>query len=426
MEDTHRAVDITLEYFKSKFGVEINRDIRILLVPDKDSFKQALIRELKVTPEEADRRVRTTTAWTGGTLIIHNVDRLTDSSRSKATSAFVIAHELTHQLQYQECSASGRLMWLHEGMADYVAGHIVESAQLYTMPLYQLEWFRIIRQAPALPPLGKIHTSQEWYASLDEYGSSVTYRTATYAVGQLVRQPGVAGLFAYCKAVRNSEPAAAFRATFGMALSDYETSFDPQDPPSGPPAPVPVTVGGYLYASEFKYGPSGFRASESDNLKYEYRDGAWHIAVKKENWSGWLNISDEPYHDFVAEAVAYTAGGPEDNAYGLIFRNASNDNYMRCQISALGKYQCQVRKDGKTTPLQDWTPHPAIKTGKNQKNTLVVVAKGDSFSFWANGQKMANFTQSGIENGRIGLLAASRATPGIDVAFDSIRVWEAE
>jgi len=71
---------------------------------------------------------------------------------------------------------------------------------------------------------------------------------------------------------------------------------------------------------------------------------------------------------------------------------------------------------------QNWTESESIKTG-SQPNLIKLVAQGDKFSFYANGEKLGDHVDDTLVNGSIGLYVGSQSEGNVTIAFDNFKVW---
>lgn len=222
-QDVQRGSDLSLQFFRETYTLELKRSVHIILVPDNAAYIAALIREFSVSQTEADRRARTTTGWTAGSTIIINVGVLSPRAR-----IFLTAHELTHQLQMQVTAAVDpwRLYWLAEGTADAVAAHVVEMSGHFPVEGYRTSWLATVHRAERRPDLSGLNTRGAWIAALDIYGSSVTYRVAGLGALYLIERFGHSAILAYFEALgRSDDPTQAFQQAFGWSIDAFIEEF---------------------------------------------------------------------------------------------------------------------------------------------------------------------------------------------------------
>jgi hypothetical protein len=160
--------------------------------------------------------------------------------------------------------------------------------------------------------------------------------------------------------------------------------------------------------------------------------------------------------DFDLRVDARPIEGPLDNGYGVIFRLQAgspgtfvDDSYYLFLISSDGYYQVRRVIAGEVRELSGWIPSDLIDQGLNVTNRLRVVAVGDRFRFYINGEPVELcipddpaaistyiagecldgtmqpvLIDDSIASGRLGGIAMSLGTPGVTVAFDNVLVFQ--
>jgi hypothetical protein len=214
--DFQRATGITQQFFKSTYGVDLTRQVRMLLVPNATAYVSTMVREWGITQAEGARRARTTTGWSSGQMIIINVER-TPSSLRRFNLA---AHELTHQYQAQITIpvSAWSLYWFPEGMADLMSWRITEIGGVVAADEQRRSWLAGFRQAPARPDLSSIDNEPKWFAALEAYVCLINvYRVAAFAVEYLANDR--ASLAADLISRRCATPATARRRFSGRLVS---------------------------------------------------------------------------------------------------------------------------------------------------------------------------------------------------------------
>ncbi len=186
--------------------------------------------------------------------------------------------------------------------------------------------------------------------------------------------------------------------------------------------PPAIPSDGLMYEDDFSNPDSGFTRADIPDFKASYKDGEYHILVKKPNWSVWqYNFLKGPFTDFVLEADAKLVSGPYQTTYGVAFRMKDNDNFYRFLISADGNYLMGARLDGTWTELQRWTRSEYVEKG-NSTNHLKMVCKGSQIEVYVNGHYLTAVTDSSFDSGYIGVILDASAG-NTQVAFDNIKVY---
>ncbi len=156
--------------------------------------------------------------------------------------------------------------------------------------------------------------------------------------------------------------------------------------------------GALVYAATFDGGATdGFNADWTQyagRLSAAVANGQMQITVGDVG-AGAYSITAPHFGDFDVRVDAQLIGGSEQNAYGLVFRlqNQDNsvledDNYYLFLISGDGYYRVTRVIAGKVKVISDWINSALIQQGLNTVNHLRVVAQGDQFRFYINGQSV--------------------------------------
>lgn len=95
---------------------------------------------------------------------------------------------------------------------------------------------------------------------------------------------------------------------------------------------------------------------------------------------------DRKFSDLDLRVTTQLVSGPVDqNQYGVIFRYRDAENFYIFRISGDGYYSLARVVDGFQEKVSDWGQTEAIRQG-NTPNEIRVVARGDEFRFFINGQ----------------------------------------
>jgi hypothetical protein len=182
-------------------------------------------------------------------------------------------------------------------------------------------------------------------------------------------------------------------------------------------------AGNLLYSDNFTARKeSGWPIYSDSNYTKYYKDGKYHIDLFKKGWSSWEFARGTDFRDFIVEVDAAQEGGPDDNDFGLVTRYADTGNYSLFLISGDGFYGYTRKENGKwVTPLK-WNRSAAIKTG-NATNALKIASKGEALTFYVNGAKVGNFSDSNPISGKIGFWVESFVDGGARASFDNLKVW---
>jgi eukaryotic-like serine/threonine-protein kinase len=95
------------------------------------------------------------------------------------------------------------------------------------------------------------------------------------------------------------------------------------------------------------------------------------------------------------------------------------------EIDSKGNYKISVMDYATVTALpgHDWTPSASLKRGYNVKNTLVVIIRGNTFLFYANGAFLTQVTDATYgAQGTVAFLATTTDTPA-DIDYSNLKIY---
>ncbi len=126
------------------------------------------------------------------------------------------------------------------------------------------------------------------------------------------------------------------------------------------------------------------------------------------------------FRDFHLRVEATQLAGPVDNEYGVLVRLEDDTHFYAFSISGDGYARVAYYAAGVWTVLgSDWMPQAAVHQGA-ATNVLEVEARGTQFTFWVNGEQVAQVTEETLLDGDIGLYAGAFDEAGVQIAFDNL------
>lgn len=128
---------------------------------------------------------------------------------------------------------------------------------------------------------------------------------------------------------------------------------------------------------------------------------AWEVIPHRD-----INYRDTPtmnsISDFLVGVDARQTSGPQNADYGLAFRLVTENSFYTFTISDTGQFAVQMLFRGEWSTLIEWTPTGTVRPG--EVNRLQVLAQGDQFTFYINGQEVDSLSDNTIPQGRAGLV----------------------
>ncbi|HEY6408826.1 MAG TPA: hypothetical protein VIY29_15300, partial [Ktedonobacteraceae bacterium] len=95
------------------------------------------------------------------------------------------------------------------------------------------------------------------------------------------------------------------------------------------------------------------------------------------------------------------------------------------EVDSKGRYKISVMSYTTVTALpgHDWMPSASLKQGNNVTNTLLVIVRGNTFLFYANGSFLTQVTDATYSAaGTVAFLATTTDTPA-DVVYSNLKVY---
>ena len=169
-----------------------------------------------------------------------------------------------------------------------------------------------------------------------------------------------------------------------------------------------------------------WRVESSSDVVGEVRDGVYDFIVTAEDLTIWTTAGQE-FSDGIYSVEATQVAGPDNNAYGLLFRvNDETDDFYAFQISGdgfiwIGRYRDGGAAEAEPIVNDWWFESPVINQG-NATNKLSVQAEGQNLIFFVNDQEVGRVTDDAFSSGDIGLMVRTLGVGGVQVQFDNVSV----
>jgi len=126
--------------------------------------------------------------------------------------------------------------------------------------------------------------------------------------------------------------------------------------------------------------------------------------------------------NFYLEIDAFPSLCREKDAYGLMLRAQSTQDYYRALFTCGGEARVERVKGGKVTPLQDWVSSGQAISGALVKTRLGVWAWRDELRIFVNDVYLLSVRDPLWPAGKIGLLARAAGDTPLTVSFSNLRV----
>ncbi len=183
---------------------------------------------------------------------------------------------------------------------------------------------------------------------------------------------------------------------------------------------------GYLFVDTFEADRDcGWATYNRGGADVSIDEGELQISTSQPGQIWWTNPGLS-FEDVVISAETRQLSGPNDNAFGVICRYQSEDNFYIFLISgdgyySIGKYQAGSDEVIYLTEDGQFAQSDVINQGTST-NLIEASCIGDELGLAVNGVPLVTIADPTFVTGDIGL-AASTLQPGtLLVAFDDVRV----
>lgn len=194
-----------------------------------------------------------------------------------------------------------------------------------------------------------------------------------------------------------------------------------------PAGPAPCDEGGTLFNDDFSGEQNcGWALYDRGGSEAEIADGALRLTTAQPGEIWWTNPGRN-LSDVILTASVEVIGGPADNAFGLICRYQSPDNFYIFLISSdgyytVGKYQSGSDQIIYLTEEGQYQSSEAIAQGTaGVANELRATCIGDELTLSVNGTQVATVTDPTFVTGDIGVAASTFEAGTLEVAFQNVR-----
>ena len=183
-----------------------------------------------------------------------------------------------------------------------------------------------------------------------------------------------------------------------------------------------MTVAAVLYSENFSSNSSSCPTYKTNNESYAYDSGRYALTVLPKNSYSIKTLDKDNLTNFVIQVETAREDGANPSRYGVVLRYLDENNFYRFYISSDGQYKFDGKKDGSLFTVIEWTKSEAINT-RSSTNILQVAADGEKFTFYINGIKVADASDSTFSSGRIGIVGETTDYGNAQVSFDNLKIW---
>lgn len=165
---------------------------------------------------------------------------------------------------------------------------------------------------------------------------------------------------------------------------------------------------------------------DTANTKFTEGDGKLVMKSIKPGGGEEWNLSNQPsMKDYYLQATYITGSACSGlDRYGLLGRAPDPDKGYVFEFSCDGHYRLYTWDGKNYNALQEWRTASSILAGTNQTNIMGLWMQGTTIRLYANGHKIAEFTDSMFDEGQFGLAIGSVNTDNFTVSVDQVEYWK--
>lgn len=184
--------------------------------------------------------------------------------------------------------------------------------------------------------------------------------------------------------------------------------------------------GGTLFNDEFEEETDcGWATYSRNGAASAISDGVLTLTTSQPGQIWWTNPG-RSFDDVIISADVEHVSGPQDNAFGVICRYQSSDNFYVFLISsdgfyAIGKYQSGNEQVDYLSGDGEYVASEAINQGQ-ARNSIRASCIGNELTLTVNGELLATVTDSTFVTGDIGLGVSTFEPGSLVVNYDNVRV----
>jgi hypothetical protein len=193
-------------------------------------------------------------------------------------------------------------------------------------------------------------------------------------------------------------------------------------PTVGPTVEPLPGVGALLFSDNFSQA-SAWNTASSNAASAVVADGHLILSINGPGPLTLVSLRSEPaVADFYARATVSLSLCQANDAFGMIFRASSGNDYYRFTISCSGQVRLERARGGSIEILQDWLPTGDAPRGAPAQVLLGVWAVANEMRFLLNDTLQFTAHDPLLHSGTLGFfISASGASP-VTAAFSDLSV----
>jgi hypothetical protein len=183
-----------------------------------------------------------------------------------------------------------------------------------------------------------------------------------------------------------------------------------------------VREGEVTYTARFSRDDGAWSTGEDDNAAIAIARGGLTVEVKEAQWLAWA-ANEAEVTDFQFEVDIALDDTAIPGEAGIVFRMVDDSNFYFLAVDNTGRFSLWKKEAGAWESLAGWAKSALLASGDGEENRIGVLAEGSQLILLINGQAAATVEDESFAAGSLALAAGTFATPGVNVHFDNVSLW---
>lgn len=195
-------------------------------------------------------------------------------------------------------------------------------------------------------------------------------------------------------------------------------------PPSTPTPEILLTPSGLIFRDDFSQ-PEVWTTVTSSSASVVLENN--HLILSLDGKRLYLmTLRTGPVlTDFYLQVTARLNLCRQKDAYGALFRAASEGDYYRYTLNCQGQVRLERARGGQVVPLKEWQESGDAPRGAPGEVRLGILAIGSDMYLFLNDHFQFALRDTLFRSGRVGLFALSAEETPLAVVFSDLVVYEA-
>jgi len=216
-------VEEIVTVMRAQLALPVPERVSVYVYDSRTAFREGLLDEGYVAPD----RVNEIASFAAGLARPGRVLLHARATRGRLEWRRLIAHELTHVVQFELAGGDGRAdQWLAEGLAERLAFDVLERLGVDSVADRRERALAGARKHPGFTSgrldLAALGSPREFTLRHQRDGSLETYQLSFLMADYLVKRDGMPVVLDYFRTCRLTDRESAFARTFGQPIQQFE------------------------------------------------------------------------------------------------------------------------------------------------------------------------------------------------------------